>query len=333
MSILKISAITNAPKNRIMGLFDYMTAPSKTENGFYIGGHACSPKRAYEEMNLVKLTRRKTDGRQYIPYVVSITPDDPATPNEKYMEVGAKIAILHPDFQCCYSLHLDSAVRHLHFLMNSVSYRDGSKFTQSHSDLGRFRQQVNDILLRAGFDIIQQKTILQQDMTEKVLQSDFSFWETEQPSSPVVQDRLTMPIVPSPHDFFQPSSSSYNDSEYHNPDDPRYYPTSNYFDFERSARIMSEIAPVSDLFPTELSTPEIRQSPSALMPTVSFNLNSSFTLSPEQLAATQSVIEQEQLNRAGTFALEFQRLAQEKGVAVNMEFNINNDFRAIDDTK
>ncbi len=96
---------------------------------------------------------------------------------------------------------------------------------------------------------------------------------------------------------------------------------------------MSEIAPVSDLFTTEFSTPEIRQSPSALMQTVSFNLNSSFTLSPEQLAATQSVIEQEQLNRAGTFALEYQRLAQEMGVAVNMEININNDFRAIDDTK
>ena len=80
------------------------------------------------------------------------------------------------------------------------------------------------------------------------------------------------------------------------------------------------------IYPTEYSTVAVSEENGALFPTVSFNLNSAFSGAPEQLAEAQSQIEQDQLNRAGAFALEFQRLAQAKGLAVNMQFNIHNDY-------
>ena len=63
-----------------------------------------------------------------------------------------------------------------------------------------------------------------------------------------------------------------------------------------------------------------------IIPTLTFNLGSTFTGTPEQLAEMQAQLEQQQLNRAGIFALEFQQMAQSNGLAVNMQFNIHNTY-------
>ena len=79
--------------------------------------------------------------------------------------------------------------------------------------------------------------------------------------------------------------------------------------------------------PSAEYTPAIeRQMTKPMIPTVTFNLDSTFTGTPEQLAEAQAQIEQQQLNRTGTFALEFQRMAQLNGLAMNMEFNIHNAY-------
>ena len=69
-----------------------------------------------------------------------------------------------------------------------------------------------------------------------------------------------------------------------------------------------------------------------IVPTVTINLNSTFTGTPEQLAEMQAQLEQLQLNRAGTFALEFQQMAQSNGLGVNMQFNIHNTYDLADDS-
>lgn len=168
MSILKMAAVSEAPRDRIQAMFMYQMAASKTDNGTLTGGYACSPRRAYEEMILVQKGYKKTGGRQFIPFIVSLTPDKPEIPNETYLQAGDQIARIHSDFQCCYALHLDSKTRHLHFLMNAVSYRDGHKYSQSRADMGIFRQKVNDILFQFKFDIIQQKLHYQPDMTDNI---------------------------------------------------------------------------------------------------------------------------------------------------------------------
>ena len=90
MSILKMSAVSEVPRDRILAMFMYQLASSKTDNGVLTGGYACSPKRAFEEMLLVQKSNRKTDGRQFIPYIVSITPDNPEIPNEVYSRSAMK---------------------------------------------------------------------------------------------------------------------------------------------------------------------------------------------------------------------------------------------------
>ena len=184
---------------------------------------------------LVQRSYRKTAGRQFIPFIVSITPDKPEISNETYLQAGDQIARIHSDFQCCYALHLDSKTRHLHFLMNAVSFRDGHKYSQSRADLGIFRQKVNDILLCSKFDTIQQKLKYQPDMTDNVRKSDFEFLETEQSIS-TESSRLSsgyqLPPGSPIRDFFHPNATARYPND-RDPDAPNPYARNRFFEAER----------------------------------------------------------------------------------------------------
>lgn len=326
MSILKIASVSGAPRDRILAMFMYQLAPSKTDNGALTGGYACSPKRAFEEMLLVQKSHRKTEGRQLIPFIVSITPDKPEISNEIYLKVGDEISRIHGDFQCCYSLHLDSKTRHLHFLMNAVSFRDGRKYSQSKAELGIFRQKINDILFRYNFDVIIQKIHHQPDMTNDVMHSDFNFWETEQAISSPTSSGYQLPSGPPIRDFFHPNANDRQYSLDRDPDAPNPYARNVFFETDRRNLMMNENNQFSSMPPIEYPYTVDRQMTEPTIPTVTFNLNSTYTGTSEQLAEAQAQLEQQQLNRTGTFALEFQRMAQLNGLAVNMEFNIHNAY-------
>ena len=329
MSILKMSAVSGAPRDRIQAMFMYQMAPSKTDDGVLTGGYACSPKRAFEEMLLVQKSHRKTEGRQFIPFIVSITPDKSEISNKIYLKVDDEIARIHPDFQCCYALHLDSTTRHLHFLMNAVSFRDGHKYSQSRVDLGIFRQHINDVLYRYNFDVIIQKIHHQPDMTNDVMHSDFNFWETEKSISPVPSRPSTeyqLSSGQSIRDFFRPNTTNRRWGYDRDPDAPNPYARNRFFEAERKRYMVNANNQYSNLKPQENTAAVDRQMTEPMIPTVTFNLDSNFTGTPEQLAAAQAQIEQQQLNRTGTFALEFQRMAQLNGLALNMEFNIHNAY-------
>ena len=329
MSILKMSAVSGAPRDRIQAMFMYQMAPSKTDDGVLTGGYACSPRRAFEEMTLVQRSYRKTEGRQFIPYIVSITPDKPEISNKIYLKVGDEIARIHQDFQCCFALHLDSTTRHLHFLMNAVSFRDGHKYSQSRADLGIFRQHINDVLYRYNFDVIIQKIHHQPDMMNDVMHSDFNFWETEKSISPVLSRPSTgyqLSSGQSIRDFFRPNTTNRRWEYDRNPDAPNPYARNRFFEAERKNFEMNADAQFSCV-PSAEYTPAIdQQMTGPMIPTVTFNLDSTFTGTAEQLTEAQAQLEQQQLNRTGTFALEFQRMAQLSGLAVNMEFNIHNAY-------
>ncbi len=335
MSILKMAAVSEAPRDRIFAMFFYQMAPSKTDNGALTGGYACSPKRACEEMMLVQKSHRKTEGRQFIPFIVSITPDKPEISNETYIQVGNQIAQIHNDFQCCYALHLDSKTRHLHFLMNAVSFRDGHKYSQSRADLGIFRRKVNDILFRFKFDTIQQKLQYQPDMTDCVRKSDFEFWETEQSIS-TEPSRLSsgyqLPPGSPIRDFFHPNTANRRWGYDRDPDAPNPFARNRFLAAERRSLMMHVKSRFGSVQPTELITDVESQMTDTMIPTVTINLNSSFTGTPEQLAEMQAQLEQQQLNRTGTFALEFQQMAQLNGIAVNLEFNLHNTYNLAGDS-
>lgn len=154
MSILKMVNEKQTDRKRLYDKFDYLTAASKTNNGKLVGTTNCISRYTAEEMLMIKRIYHKCGGRCWIEIVLSMTPDEASRPDKEYMEIAKAVADIFEDFQCLYSVHLDARIRHVHILLNTVSIRNGKKFTQSPSGLQRLKQKTNDILLKYGFDII-----------------------------------------------------------------------------------------------------------------------------------------------------------------------------------
>ena len=154
MSILKMINERHTDKKRLQDKYSYLTAASKTDNGKLVGASNCITKRHIDEMLTVKRLYHKDGGRCWVEFTLSLTPDRKDIRNEDYLEIAQQVADLFPEFQIVFTVHLDSSIRHIHFMMNTVSVYDGHKFSQSPSDLSNLKLHTNEIILSHGFDII-----------------------------------------------------------------------------------------------------------------------------------------------------------------------------------
>ena len=152
MSIMKMTSTSNRNSQYFQKLHDYITEDTKTEG--VVGANGCSVVNAVPSMETLKKLLHKTGGRQTIEITLSLTPDMKGTDDNIYLRVADRVASFYPDYQSYYAVHKDSNLRHIHIVMNSVNFKTGRKFTQSKSELNRFRQQVNTVLKKFGFDII-----------------------------------------------------------------------------------------------------------------------------------------------------------------------------------
>lgn len=203
MSIVKMINGGNCSRKSFRDLHEYVTAASKTKNGQTIGSSGCiTSNHVIEEMLTVKKLYHKSGGRQWIHVAISLTPDEKHRPDDLYMAVGEKIANLFYGFQCFYAVHHDTKLRHLHIVLNSVSMLDGTKYSQSKSDLQRIKQKCNDIFREFGFDTIDPQAGELLDTTDYSNAVGFEYLElNEQPENRLsLADSLTMSnqITPDP---------------------------------------------------------------------------------------------------------------------------------------
>lgn len=158
MSILKHVSGHNYSKKTMAQLINYATEAYKTGDGKYIYTHGCSKKDIHKDMNAIKRAYHKEGGKQGEHFVISISPDDKRVSDNDYIEIGRKIAEFYDEYQSVVALHKDSKVRHLHLVLNSTSFNDGKKFSQSPSKLNAFKESCNKILDEYGLDLINNKT-------------------------------------------------------------------------------------------------------------------------------------------------------------------------------
>lgn len=134
---------------------DYITDPVKTNGGKLVGSYACMSEHGIDDWLMVKKVHHKSGGKQGEHIVLSLTPDRKSVSDEEYMKVAEEVAecVFH-GYNCIYSVHTDSKTRHMHFLVNSVSFETGLRYHSSKSDLAATKATVNRVLGKHGFDII-----------------------------------------------------------------------------------------------------------------------------------------------------------------------------------
>ena len=136
---------------------DYVCNKEKTL-GKLISGKDCMPESCYDEFQMVKHNFNKPDGRTYYHMIQSFAQDDDITP-EKCHEIGLQMAEhCFPNHQVLVATHIDKKHMHNHFIINSVSHRDGKKLNFSQQDLIDIKNYSNNLCRENGFITTEAKT-------------------------------------------------------------------------------------------------------------------------------------------------------------------------------
>ncbi len=138
-------------------VIDYTENDFKTENQYFVTGINCSVETAYEEMMLTKETYAKKKGILGFHAFQSFKEGE-VTPEIAH-EIGVKLAqeMWGDRFEVIISTHLNTQHYHNHFVLNSVSFKDGKRYYDTRSTYAELRRLSNVICEEYGLSTLKEK--------------------------------------------------------------------------------------------------------------------------------------------------------------------------------
>ena len=179
--------INNSKFNTLDSVLNYATNGDKTEKKFFVTAVNCEEESAYEEMQDTKKYFNKTDGILAYHGVQSF--DDKKITPQLAHEIGVKLVneMWGDRFQAIVTTHLNTNHIHNHFVVNSVSFRDGKKYYSNRTNTAILRKLSDEICQEYGIDIYRNpkvkklnldnyyKKYLRQDNYSKKAKEDIDF--------------------------------------------------------------------------------------------------------------------------------------------------------------
>ena len=136
----------------------YATNADKTEKQFYTTGINCDVDSAVEEMRNAKDFWHKTDG------ILAFHAEQSFKENEVTPEIAHEIGVRLAEemwgdrFQVVVSTHLNTKHLHNHFVINSVSFKDGRKYYSNLTNTALLRKTSDEICEEYGLSVLKEKT-------------------------------------------------------------------------------------------------------------------------------------------------------------------------------
>lgn len=142
----------------IRQVMTYATNPDKTEKQFYTTGINCEVKDSVKQMQLVKMIYGKENGILAFHAYQSFNEGE-VTPEIAH-EIGVKLAneMWGDRFQVVVSTHLNTEHFHNHFVINSVSFKDGKKYYSNLTNTALLRKTSDEICEEYGLSVLTEKT-------------------------------------------------------------------------------------------------------------------------------------------------------------------------------
>ena len=136
--------------SRLRGLIDYVSNGEKTNNKEFVSGINCLPNIAYQEMMNTKKQFFKTDGIECFHGYQSFVSGE-VTPEIAH-EIGIKLAekLWGDKYQVIVATHTNTDNIHNHFVLNSVSFKDGKKFTNRNKDYNNMQYESDNLCKEYG---------------------------------------------------------------------------------------------------------------------------------------------------------------------------------------
>ena len=124
----------------------------------YVTGINCDGENSYAEFMTTKKCFDKENGTYFYQYEQSFSPKENITPPLAH-EVALEFAErAWPGYEVMVATHVDRDHIHSHFVVNSVSYQDGSKLRQSPKTLLRLRALNDEICQAHGLSVLEPYT-------------------------------------------------------------------------------------------------------------------------------------------------------------------------------
>ena len=136
----------------------YATNADKTEKQFYTTGINCDVDSAVEEMRNAKDFWHKTDG------ILAFHAEQSFKENEVTPEIAHEIGVRLAEemwgdrFQVVVSTHLNTKHLHNHFVINSVSFKDGYKYYSNFENTALLRKTSDELCEEYGLSVLEEKT-------------------------------------------------------------------------------------------------------------------------------------------------------------------------------
>ena len=142
----------------IRQVMTYITNPDKTEKQFYTTGINCEVKDAVKQMQFVKTLYGKENDILAFHAYQSFNEGE-VTPEIAH-EIGVKLAneMWGDRFQIVVSTHLNTQHLHNHFVINSVSFKDGKKYYSNLTNTALLRKTSDEICEEYGLNVLKEKT-------------------------------------------------------------------------------------------------------------------------------------------------------------------------------
>lgn len=146
---------SNYHYNGLKQAISYTTQDSKTEKQLYVSGINCSMATAFQDMVITKKAFQKTDG------ILAYHAYQSFVPGEVDAEVAHQIGIELAEsmwgerFEVLVSTHLDQEHYHNHFVINSVSFKDGLKYYDNKENYKKLRKLSDDLCRKYQLSVIE----------------------------------------------------------------------------------------------------------------------------------------------------------------------------------
>ncbi len=146
----------NAAMHVIDGVLEYAADDTKTERRAYVTCLNCGEQTAARDFVDTKKLWRKDDGRLCYHGYQSFKPGEVNAATAHAIGVELAEQLWGERFQVVVATHCNTGSYHNHFVINSVSFRDGYKFYNSKADYRQMREVSDRLCREHGLSIIEE---------------------------------------------------------------------------------------------------------------------------------------------------------------------------------
>ena len=138
-------------------VLNYTKEDYKTEQQLYVSGINCMPETAYDEMIITKKRYNKEGGILAFHAFQSFAHGE-VTPDLCH-EIGMKLAeeMWGDRFEVVVSTHMDKKHLHNHFVINSVSFKDGLRYYDKRETYAELRNISDNLCREYGLSVVEEK--------------------------------------------------------------------------------------------------------------------------------------------------------------------------------